>query len=110
MIKRRFPRTNKRNYVAQLATAKLRERFMRRVARCLSHHAKRSQIGGHRAQRRKRAQTETDEADVVDSFDTTQPYHMADSHKEYENILEWVHTNRTDIATKVWLVRHGHPY
>jgi len=111
MIKRRFPRTNRKNYVAQLAKAELRERFMRQlVAPRLRYRANLSQIEGRRAQRRKRAQAETDEADAVDSLNTTQPYHMADSHKEHENILEWVHTNRTDVATKVRLARHGHPY
>jgi hypothetical protein len=110
MIKRRFPRTNKRNYVSQLAAAEIRERFMRRVAHRLTYRASLSQIGGLRTRRRKRAQAENDEADAVDSLNTTRRYDMADSQKEYENILEWVHTNRTDVATKVWLAKYRHPY
>lgn len=74
---------------------------MRGVAQRLTYCTRLSQIRRRRTQRWKRAQT--DEADVVD---TTQHYDIADAQKEYEDILEWVHTNRTDVATKVWLAKY----
>ena len=108
MIKRRFARTNKRNFISQLTAAEVRFRFMQRIARRLAAHAKLSRrIHQRRPRRQKRGEAENDGADVVDSIDTTQRYNIADSNKEWYNILEWVHTNRTDVATKVqlWYIR-----
>ena len=100
IIKRRFGRTNKRRHTSQLTSAEIRERVLRRVARRLAAQAKRSQIMGHRTRRRKRVQAESDEEDMVDSPDTAR-YDIASSTRNWENILEWVHTNHTDVATKV---------
>lgn len=103
MIKRRFARTNKRKYTAQLAAAEIRERFMQRLKQRIINNAQLLQVRQHRTRRRKRPQAESDE-DMVESrsFDSTQRYDIADTTKEKENILEWVHTNHSDIATKVW--------
>jgi hypothetical protein len=103
MIKRRFTRTNKRKYTAQLAAAEVRERFMRRVKQRIINHARTTQVPQHRTRRRKRPQTELDE-DTIEphSLDSTRHYDIANSIKEKENILEWVHANNSDIATKVW--------
>jgi hypothetical protein len=57
------------------------------------------------------ADSEANEADMVDSLDTTQRYNIADTYKEFESILEWVHTNRSDVAMKVlWHSKYGHTY
>ena len=103
MIKRRFVRTNKRRYLSQLTAAEVRERFMRRVAQRLAAHARRFKTHGRRPRRRRQTQTdsESDDADGVDSFDTTRRYHMADSARERENVLEWLQTNRSDVASTV---------
>ena len=101
MIKRCFARTNRRKYTAQLAAAEIRERFMRRVEQRIINHARLSRVHQHRPRRRKRAQAESDEDDAVDSLDSTQRYDIADTTKEKENILHWVHANCSDIATKV---------
>jgi hypothetical protein len=50
---------------------------------------------------RKRARAEADEADAVVTLDPTQHYDMADMTRENESILEWVFSNRSDVATKV---------
>jgi hypothetical protein len=74
---------------------------MRHVAQRIANRARLSQIRGHRMQRRKRARAEADEADAVVTLDPTQHYDMADTTRENENILEWVFSNRSDVATKV---------
>jgi len=51
--------------------------------------------------RRKQARTDSEEAEGVDSLNTTMRYDIAETTKESENILEWIHTNDTDVATKV---------
>lgn len=78
-------------------------RFMRRVALRLAAHARLSQIRGRRMRRKKRTQAEFDdlETDAIDSFDSTRRYNIADTNRVKENILEWVHTNHSDVATKV---------
>jgi len=103
MLKRRFARTNKRNYTRQLAAAEVRERFIRRVARRIAGRATQS-----RTQRASRAHADTDEIDTLPMESTTAStrYCMAENVKNPENILEWIHANRTDIATKVWHTNH----
>lgn len=102
MIKRRFPRTNKRNFTSQLATAEVRERFMRHITQRITYRARLSQIKVHRKRRQKRAQSETEEGNTADLLNPTQRrYDIADSSKEVVNILEWVHSNRADVAMKV---------
>jgi hypothetical protein len=101
MIKRRFGRTNKRKYTAQLAAAEKYERFMRRVKWRIINHTRQLQAHRCRTRRQKRPQAETAEEDAGDSYDLTRRYDMADTTKEKENILEWVHTNHNDVATKV---------
>src|SRR6202012_4145031 len=101
IIKRRFARTNKRNYGSQLAAADLRERFMRRVAQRLADRARRLQVRDCRMRRRKRAHAEAVETDAAQLSATSTCYNMAETTKERENILEWTHTNHTNFATKV---------
>jgi hypothetical protein len=97
--------------MAQLATAEVRERFMRRVAQRITDHARRSQVGGGaRMQRRKRARPEADETDAAQSFTTTTRYEMAETSREGGNILEWIWTNRADIATNVRPAKQRHKY
>jgi hypothetical protein len=96
--------------MSQLAAAEVRERFMRRVAQCMAYHARLSQIRGRRTRHRKRAQAESDKHDAVDSLDSTRRYDIADTTKEKENILQWVHANRSDVATKVWHSKYKHTY
>jgi hypothetical protein len=102
MVKRRFARTNKRNYTSQLAAADVRERFMRRVEQRLTDRARLLQARGRRTHRQKRADGDMNEVDTVESPpDTSTRYNMAKTSKEWENLLEWIDTNRTDVATKV---------
>src|SRR6267154_1994690 len=103
MIKCRFPRTNKRRYISQLAAAEVYERFMWGIAQYMTYHARLSKIKGHRIRRRKRAQAESDEDDAVDSIDSTRHYDIPDTTKEKENLLQWVHANCSDVTTKVCL-------
>jgi hypothetical protein len=102
MIKRRFARTNKRNFTAQLATAELRIRFMRHVRTRLEARSRLPGTSRQRMRRRKRAQAESNDSEVLDTVNSTRRYDIADTTRESENILEWVHTNRHDVATKVW--------
>jgi hypothetical protein len=56
-----------------------------------------------------RTLAEANEADMVDQLDTTQRYDIADTYKECESILEWVHTNRSDVAMKIlWHSKYAH--
>ena len=102
IIKHRFPRTNKRNYLSQLAAAEVRERFMQRIAQGLAYHARQSQIRGRRTRPRKGTQADSE---MEPSLDTTQRYNIAKMTKESENALEWVHSNNDDIATKAFIPR-----
>jgi hypothetical protein len=102
IIKRRFPRTNKKNYISQLAAADVRERFMQRVAQGLAYRARQSQIRERRNRPRKGTQADSE---TEQSLDTTQRYNIAKTTKESENALEWVHSNNDDIATKAFIPR-----
>jgi hypothetical protein len=103
IIKRRFARTNKRRYTSQLAASEVRERFLRRVAQRLAARGRHSEIrSGQVARPRKRAHTESGEEEGEESHNTIARYVIANTNREGENVLEWVHTNRTDVATKVW--------
>jgi CRP-like cAMP-binding protein len=102
-IKRRFARTNKRRFTKQLAASEVRERLLRRVAQRLAAHRRHSEIRSHQpARHRKRAHTEISEEDGEEAHSTIARYVIANTTREGENVLEWVHTNRTDIAAKVW--------
>jgi hypothetical protein len=96
--------------MSQLAAADVRERFMRHVAQCMTYHTRLSQIRGRRTRRQKRAQGESDGDDAVDSLDSTRHYDIADATKEKENLLQWVHANNNDVATKVWHSKYKHTY
>lgn len=108
MIKRRFARTNKKQYIAQLATAEVRERFMRRIAQRLASRGKLSKIETRRTRPRKRAHTESSGDEGEELLDTSTRYVIADSTREGENIVEWVHTNCADVATQVWHSKYRH--
>ena len=97
-------RTNKKKYLSQLAVAELHQRYMRRVEQRLRDHATPSQIRRQWTRRQKQAQSEGEKADMVDSPNTTPRYVIADTTREKENVLDWVTTNRADVATKVWEV------
>jgi hypothetical protein len=106
MIKRRFARTNKRNYVYQLAAAELRERFMRRIAQRLKVRTRLSQVKASQTRRHNRAHTNTIETDAVGSFATTSTrYDIGNTTRYWVNIVEWVHTNRDDVAIKDFISR-----
>ncbi len=100
MIKRRFARTNKKKYTTQLATAERRERFMWRVEQCIINRATRVPQRRRRPRRRPHADSDEDE-DTVIAPNTAKHYNIADTTKETENVLEWLHANRSDIALKV---------
>jgi hypothetical protein len=108
-IKRRFARTNKRRYTKQLAASEARERFLRRVAQRLATRRRLSEIRPHQAlaRRRKRAHTESSEEDGEEAHSAIARYVIANTTREGENVLEWVHTNRTDVAAKVWRSDYG---
>jgi len=110
MIKCCFARTNRRKYTAQLAAAEIRERFMRRIEQHIIKHARLSRVHQRRTRRRKRALADSDEEDMGNSFQSARHYDMADTSKEKENVFEWVHTNHSDIATKVWAFNYRHTY
>jgi hypothetical protein len=102
MIKRRFSRTNKRNYTAQLATADLHERFMRCIRWRILNRTQQSQVDQRRKQRKRRKDSQTeDDEDTSDNLDSNRRYNIADRAKELVEISEWVYTNRSDVATKV---------
>ena len=92
---------NKRNYMPQLAAAEVCERFMQWVSQRIRDHVRLAQVGGHRTWHQKWAWTDSEEAEGVDSLNTTMCYDITEMTKESENILEWIHTNDTDVATKV---------
>ena len=71
---------------------------MRRVAARIMNCARVSDVHRRRKQPRRGS---NDEGTAV-SLNMTQHYDIADSTKERENILEWVHANSSDIAMKVW--------
>ena len=75
---------------------------MRHITQRITYRARLSQIKVHRKRRQKRAQSETEEGNTADSLNLTQRrYDIVDSSKEVVNILEWVHSNRADVAMKV---------
>jgi hypothetical protein len=110
MIKRRFARTNKRRYTSQLAAAEVHERLMRHIAQRLAAHARLSQTGAHRTRRQKQAHIQRGGDEGEGSLGTTTRYVMADVSKEKKNVLEWVHTNHTDVAMKVWHTKYRRAY
>jgi hypothetical protein len=79
---------------------------MRRFTHRLTAKARPSQIRTRRTRRQKQPQPESDEEDGVDSFDSTRRYDIGDMTKEKGNVLEWVHANRADVATKVWYFKN----
>lgn len=101
MIKHRFTCTNKRNYTVQLAAAEVRERFMWHVKHHIKDHTQLSRVHQPRTRPKKCPQAQSGEEDAVDSFDPTRHYDIADKAREKENILEWLHTNGSDVTTKV---------
>lgn len=105
MIKRRFARTNRRKYTTQLAAAEIRERSMRGVKQRIINHTGLSQVHQHQRRPRKQPQAESDDEDTVISSNSTQHYNIAETTKERENILEWLYTNRSDVAMKVRVLR-----
>jgi hypothetical protein len=102
IIKRRFARTNKRNYTPQLAAAEVRERFMRRVAQRITNHAKQSQVSESQTRRANRARTKTSNIDTSTIASTR--YNIAETTSDSENLLEWINVHHADIAMKVWQI------
>jgi hypothetical protein len=109
IIKRRFARTNKRRYTSQLAASEVRERLLRHVAQRLAACGRLSETRSRRelARHRKQTHTESSEEEGEESHNTTARYVIANSTSEGGNVLEWVHTNRADVATKVWHSEYG---
>jgi hypothetical protein len=71
---------------------------MQVVRRSLEARARISQI----KQKRRQKRAQEDGGDMEDSFDTTQRYNIAVVTKETEDLLEWLYSNRDDVATKVF--------
>lgn len=102
MIKRRFARTNKRKYMSQITAAEARERAIRRVTkRMLARRASIPQVQVKRRSKQKRTRSYHDATDTESSIDPTARYHMAESTRHWDNVLEWIYIHSEDVAVKV---------
>ncbi|KAI0258587.1 hypothetical protein BC834DRAFT_1045792 [Gloeopeniophorella convolvens] len=103
VIKRRFARTNKNNFTAQLAAAESRERMVRRVAQRMEAHVETTRMpqslesdGPQPAEQRR-----TDEAPA----DPAVHYDVAQSAKDWDHITSWLSEHPGDPATNDFLPR-----
>ena len=93
MLKYHYAHTNKKKVTSQLTVAKLCEQVMQQIAQHLREQAGLSQIRAHWAWHWKWDQAKSNEEDGSESANTSEWYSIAETTKEHENILEWVHAN-----------------
>jgi hypothetical protein len=107
--KRRFDRTNKNNYVKQIAQQEARERFMRRLfARIVKE---RPEIANADIKRSVRQEASSKIPNCPADTDEVLPYtnpedhhHIAQSERDVIDLGSWLDKHQSDPACKVSLV------